>query len=213
MSLDENNNRRNQDRRIDRIAAQIRLKFQSLKRAIGLDAASRYLARNGYSPASIESLALSKERRKTRRRSTAGPAESIVPSREQHDAPAATMMVAEDIALLYKLRWETDAGVDGLRPCDCPARFSQYGFMTEGQNGAARITGRGREWLLLWTRAKALLDIAQHRGVPRYSDDVQAWLESNRFVSSGEDGLVATARGLMWIETNVPTLTALACST
>jgi hypothetical protein len=208
MQLDEHPDRRGGERRIDKLAGQIRLKFLSLKRTIGLAAARGYLARNGYSPESIESMALSKERRKQRRRFTNGMPRAGRPAPVEQDASMATALVAEDIALLYKLRWETDAGVGGLRLCDCPPRFSQYGFVAEGPQGAPRITERGRAWLLLWTRAKALIDISQACGVAHYSDDVQAWLEANRFVSASDQGLKITARGQAWLEINMPALTA-----
>lgn len=201
MSLKEINRRR-VERRIDKTAMKARLTAGALKRTIGENAAKRYLERNGYDDHAIrEMLQSPAERRNARRRSDPRPAR-FQTARHSGTSSAANdafdPLTAQDIRLLFRLRWATDSGTADVRVSDYPARFAHFGLMELGKHGA-HITERGRAALLQWSRAKALLAISQGQGLPVYDDSVQVWLENNRFIANADDSLIATSRGLEWL--------------
>jgi hypothetical protein len=207
MHINEAHERRVKDRRVDKIAGKTRIKFLSLKRTVGPEVARRYLTKNGHTVERIESMTLLRERRKAKRRSSLHPARfdlgtTVIPK------VLFEKILNRNVVLLRRLECENETGVVILRICDCPARFIHSGFIVEGSEGEPRITKRGRESLLMWTRVCALVNISQAYGLTCYPGNVEEWLKTNRFVASSIDGrLVVTPRGVIWMEINLSTLT------
>lgn len=209
-------NRRNVERRVDKITMNARLTAGALRRTAGQNEAKRYLERNEYSEEVIrEILQSTTERRMARRRSDSRPARF---QSAEHSGMVSTVnnvfepLTGKEIQLLFRLRWVTDSGATNIRVTDYPARFAHFGLMELNANGV-RITEWGRKELLHWTRARELLAISLGQGMEVYDEHVQIWLKDNRFILVTSDGVVATPRGREWLATHKKMLEGLACAT
>jgi hypothetical protein len=201
-------NRRDTERRVDKITMKARIIVGTLKRTIGANAAKRYLEKNGYSAELIHDMMLSSvERRGSRRRADNRPARvhaKPVNIREEEVG----LLTADDILFLYRLRLANNSDGIFIRLSDCPGQFARFGLMEPGPRGA-RITERGHSTLLHWTRAKALLSVSRGQGLIACDESVYTWLKDNRFIETRNDEIVTTARGTGWLEVRLKILNRL----
>lgn len=209
MATESITNRRNSERRVDKLTAKARMTVGTLKRTVGMSAAKRFLERNKYTDELVQDmLQNSVERRLIRRRGDIR-AGRLYSKRENSDeVDAFGSLTVDEIKLLYRLRAASDTQNVTFRFSDCPPQFSRFGFVQRGPRGA-QITERGRSTLLHWTRAQALFAVLCGQGMHGFDESVQSWLLINRFVEIGHDGAVATARGEGWLEGRRKTLIAL----
>lgn len=146
-------NRRDSERRADKITMKARIIVGTLKRTIGANAAKRYLEKNGYSAKLIHDMMLSSvERRSSSRRAENRPARVQAKSANIQEGEVGQLK-ADDILFLYRLRLANDSDGIFIRVSDCPGQFARFGLMEPGPRGAQItdavtqhcFTGRGQK--------------------------------------------------------------------
>jgi hypothetical protein len=211
MTLKTAENRRNTERRLDKITKKARVVAGTLKRTAGISAAKRYLRQNGFSTEMIHDMMLgSLERRKSRRRADKSPARlqskkanTLIFSEEN-----LSFLTPGEIRLLYELRSANDTEHAFIRISDLPQKFVRFGLVSQGACGA-RITLRGHTTLRHWTRARALHSIFCGKVTEASEDEAHIWLKINDFIDVIDKQLVATKRGAVWLENRLSTLNEL----
>lgn len=205
MDSDNHPERRQHDRRIDGVTAKVLRKVFVMRRGFGTATAKNLLPQSEYRADFIERvLAIPRERRTARRRSVV----VVRASNQPENVPLAdggrlsSMGVAE-LAVLHRLRYETDCGVHEITFCDCPDSLKRFELVQLDENGIPSITLKGRRALQHHACVRALEDVRSRLHSIPLNEDIKFWLESNRFLRHNGTEYEVTDRGLSWLETNL----------
>lgn len=205
MEPDTQADRRQTDRRTDGVTARILRRVFSMRRGADEASARSLLASTGYDPAFIEHvLAIPEERRGQPRRTVASPAGG---GDIGGTAPGNAQIVslgADDMAILHRLRFESETGMHRLTMEDCPADFTRFGLVHRECDGTPTITLKGRQALKHFACVRALDSVRLRLDAIPMSDEITSWLESNGYLERKGSGSEVTARGLSWLEMHLP---------
>ncbi len=152
-------------------------------------------------------LAIPEERRGQPRRTVAPPADAATATGaggECGNGAAAHQEIvslgAADMAILHRLRFESETGMHRLTMADCPADFTRYGLVHRECDGTPTITLKGRQALKHFACVRALDSVRLRLDAIPMSDEVTSWLESQGYLERNGHGSEVTARGLHWLE-------------
>jgi hypothetical protein len=201
MTIEKQSERRSGDRRTDGVTAKILRTVFAMRQGFGNAAAKNLLLRNGHDEAFIEQVLAFPGDRRGQRRRTDAPA----PQAAQTDAPAddvAVTLDASGMAVLHRLRFEADTGMNRMTMADCPAELAQFGLIQQERDGMPTITAKGRQALKHFACVRALDCIARKVDAIPMSDDIRGWLETNLFLHRIGSGYAVTELGQAWLAFN-----------
>ncbi|QJE01948.1 hypothetical protein HH212_19580 [Massilia forsythiae] len=204
MTLEPHPERRSADRRTDGVTAKILRTMFAMRRGFGSGAAKNLLLRNGLDEELIERvLAIPEDRRVQRRRTDEMPS---MPA-DRRDRPAvdddeAVTLDAAGMAILYRLRFEVDTGMQRITIAECPADLMRFALIQLDEDGKPAITAKGRQALKHFACVRALDRIQSGVDAIPMSEEIRTWLESNLFMQRIGNGYTVTELGVGWLEFN-----------
>ena len=202
MTLATHPDRRSGDRRTDGVTAKILRTVFAMRQNFGNAAAKNLLLRNGLDEALIERvLAIPEDRRAERRRVHAGSLPTDQRAVPTDDDEAATLDAA-GMAILHRLRFEADTGMQRVTIAECPLALKRFEFIQFDDDGKPAITAKGRQALKHFNCVRALSSISCGLDAILMSEEIRTWLESNLFLQRIGNDYKVTELGNGWLEFN-----------